>query len=201
MVLDATRLFVCSCEKTMSFDPAKLGAAYGEVSSHHQLCRTEIGAVETALATESPVCIACTQERPLFEEIAAEAGHQAVSFVNIREMAGWSADTASKTPKIEALLTAARQQAVPARLRAIESDGLCLVIGSGQSAFDAAQRLNKTLSVTLLLAASDDLVLPSELQFPVFAGRVASAAGSPGCRWLCVDVAVVPGKAGIRDAA
>lgn len=187
MVLDATKLFVCSCEKTMSFDPAKLGAAYGDVSSHHQLCRAEIGAVEKALATESPICIACTQERPLFEEIAAEAGHQGISFVNIREMAGWSADTASKTPKIEALLTAARQQAVPARLRAIESDGLCLVIGSGQSAFDAAQRLNRTLSVTLLLTATDGLILPSELQFPVFAGRVTSTTGSLGDFQLVVD--------------
>ena len=126
MVLDATKLFVCSCEKTMSIDPAKLGSAYGEVSGHTQLCRSEMGAVETALATESPICIACTQERPLFEEIAAETGHDALSFVNIREMAGWSADNASKTPKIEALLTAAKLPTVPARLRSIESDGLCL---------------------------------------------------------------------------
>ena len=187
MVLDATKLFVCSCEKTMSIDPSKLGAAYGEVSDHHQLCRSELGVIEAALATESPICIACTQERPLFEEIAADAGHQAMSFVNIREMAGWSADTASKTPKIEALLTAARQQAAPARLRAIESDGLCLVIGAGQTAFDAAQRLNRTLSVTLLLTAIDGLVLPYELQFPVFTGHVTSAAGSLGDFQLVVD--------------
>lgn len=187
MVLDATKLFVCSCEKTMAIEPSKLGAAYGEVSSHHQLCRSEMGAVETAMATGSPICIACTQERPLFEEIAADAGGHDLSFVNIREMAGWSADNASKTPKIEALLTAARQQAVPARLRTIESDGLCLVIGAGQSAFDAAQRLNRTLSVTLLLTATDDLVLPFELQFPVFTGRVTSASGSLGGFELVVD--------------
>lgn len=187
MVLDATKLFVCSCEKTMSIDPAKLGSAYSEVSGHTQLCRSEMGALETALATESPICIACTQERPLFEEIAAETGHDALSFVNIREMAGWSADNASKTPKIEALLTAAKLPTVPARLRSIESDGLCLVIGAGQAAFDAAERLNRSLSVTLLLTAVDDLVLPSELQFPIFAGRVSAATGSLGAFELVVD--------------
>jgi len=187
MVLDATRLFVCSCEKTMAVDPAKLGAAYAEVTGHHQLCRGEMKVLEAAFSTETPICIACTQERPLFEELAAEAGHEALSFVNIREMAGWSADKASKTPKMEALLTAANVPTVPARLRAIESDGLCLVIGAGQAAFDAAQRLNRTLSVTLLLTGADDLVLPSELQFPIFAGRVVSAKGSLGDFQLVVD--------------
>lgn len=187
MVLGTARLFVCNCEKTMSVDPAKLGSAYGEVSGHTQLCRSELGAVETALATESPICIACTQERPLFEEIAVEKGHDALSFINIREMAGWSADSASKTPKIEALLTAASLPTVPARLRAIESDGLCLVIGAGQAGFDTAQRLNRTLSVTLLLSAVDDLVLPSELEFPIFAGHVSTATGSLGAFELAVD--------------
>ncbi len=203
MVLDATKLFVCSCEKTMSIDPAKLGSAYGEVSGHTQLCRSEMGALETALATESPICIACTQERPLFEEIAAETGHDALSFVNIREMAGWSADNASKTPKIEALLTAAKLPTVPARLRSIESDGLCLVIGAGQAAFDAAQRLNRSLSVTLLLSAVDDLVLPSELEFPIFAGRVSSATGSLGAFELVVDgyAAMLPSSRARPDFA
>ncbi|MEM5473660.1 4Fe-4S dicluster domain-containing protein [Hoeflea sp. AS60] len=171
----------------MSVDPAKLGAAYGEVSGHHQLCRSEMGVIEAAFATDTPICIACTQERPLFEELAAEVGHQGLSFVNIREMAGWSTDKASVTPKMEALLTAAKLPTTPARLRAIESDGLCLVIGAGQAAFDAAQRLNRTLSVTLLLTGTDDLVLPSELPFPVFSGRVASASGSLGAFQLVVD--------------
>ncbi|KJS10134.1 MAG: 4Fe-4S ferredoxin [Hoeflea sp. BRH_c9] len=187
MVLDATKLFVCNCEKTMALDPSRLGSAYGEVSSHHHLCRSEMGVIETAFATKTPICIACTQERPLFEEIAAEAGHRALSFVNIREMAGWTADKTSTTPKMAALLAAAKLPATPARLRSIESDGLCLVIGKGQSAFDTALRLNRTLSVTLLLTGIDDLVLPSELPFPVFAGRVASAGGSLGAFHLVVD--------------
>ncbi|AKI01993.1 4Fe-4S dicluster domain [Hoeflea sp. IMCC20628] len=187
MVLDATRLFVCDCEKTMVLNPEKLGGSHANVSAHHHLCRSEINVLEAALATDSPICISCTQERPLFEEIAAESGHGAVSFVNIREMAGWTADTASTAPKMAALLAAAKLPVTPARLRAIESDGLCLVIGSGQAAFDTAQRLNRTLSVTLLLTRNDDLVLPSELQFPVFAGRVAAAAGSLGAFELVVD--------------
>lgn len=187
MVLDATRLFVCDCEKTMSLDPEKLANGHAIVSAHHHLCRSEMHAIEAALATEGPICIACTQERPLFEEIAAEAGHEALSFVNIREMAGWTADKTSTAPKMAALLAAAKLPVTPARLRTIESDGLCLVIGSGQAAFDTAQRLNRTLSVTLLLTQTDDLVLPSEFQFPIFAGRVASATGSLGAFELVVD--------------
>ncbi|MCY0093665.1 4Fe-4S dicluster domain-containing protein [Hoeflea ulvae] len=171
----------------MVLNPEKLGGSHAHVSAHHHLCRSEINVIEAALASEDPICISCTQERPLFEEIAAEAGHQALSFVNIREMAGWTADTASTAPKMAALLAAAKLPVTPARLRAIESDGLCLVIGSGQAAFDTAERLNRTLSVTLLLTRNDDLVLPSELQFPVFAGRVSTAAGSLGAFELVVD--------------
>lgn len=187
MVLNPTKLFVCSCEKTMTLDVSELGTAYGDVSGHHHLCRSEMSVVEAAFATGTPVCIACTQERPLFEEVAAEAEHGAVSFVNIREMAGWTADKTSTAPKMAALLAAAKLPATPARLRSIESDGLCLVIGSGQPAFDAAQRLNRTLSVTLLLTETDDLVLPSEFPFPVFCGNVASASGSLGAFELVVD--------------
>lgn len=187
MVSDTTRLFVCDCENSMVLDVPALGAGYAEVSGHRHLCRSEMKAIEAALATDSPICIACTQEQPLFEEIATETGHPSLSFVNIREMAGWTADKTPATPKMAALLAAAKLPITPARLRAIESDGLCLVIGNGQAAFDAAQRLNRTLSVTLLLTGIDDLVLPSVFQFPIFAGHVASAAGSLGAFELVVD--------------
>ncbi|MDF1606840.1 4Fe-4S binding protein [Hoeflea sp. YIM 152468] len=171
----------------MDVNASDLSAGYAQVSGHHHLCRSEMKVIEAALATEGGICIACTQERPLFEEIAAEAGHEALSFVNIREMAGWTADKAPTAPKMSALLAAANLTATPARLRSIESDGLCLVIGNGQPAFDAAQRLNRSLSVTLLLTGTDDLILPSEFEFPVFGGRVVAAGGSLGEFELVVD--------------
>ena len=56
-----------------------------------------------------PITVACTQEAPVFSEIADEGGNAALTFVNIRENAGWSRDAAKAGPKIAALLAAAAE--------------------------------------------------------------------------------------------
>ena len=77
-----------------------------EVTAGRQLCRAELERVQDALSGEEPVIIACTQEAPLFSELAAEAD-TAASFVNIRESAGWSKDAKLAGPKMAALIAAA----------------------------------------------------------------------------------------------
>jgi ferredoxin len=159
----------------------------GPAQFHHHLCRAETAAFEKALADPSPLCVACTQEAPLFAEIASEAGRDDVTFLDIRESAGWSAEASKSLPKMAALIAAATTPSVPARLRTIESDGFCLVIGSGQAAFEAAARLDRSLSVSLLLTDADDLVLPSTRDFPIFTGRVVAARGAFGAFELTID--------------
>jgi heterodisulfide reductase subunit A-like polyferredoxin len=52
--------------------------------------------------------VACTQEAPLFAEVAEEAGFEGtLRFANIRETAGWSEDGARAAPKMAALLAMA----------------------------------------------------------------------------------------------
>ncbi|WP_157014755.1 4Fe-4S dicluster domain-containing protein [Mesorhizobium xinjiangense] len=183
------RLLVCNCEKSMTVRGPTIAHAFGaeDLRVHTQLCRSEIAEYEKALEGGEPLCVACTQESPLFSEIAEEAGREAPSYVNIREMAGWSADNADPSPKMAALMATATLPVKPARLRTIESDGLCLVMGGGQAALEAAQLLNRTLSVTLLLTDRDDVILPPVLDFPVFCGRLRSARGSLGAFEVIVD--------------
>ncbi|WP_410954290.1 hypothetical protein, partial [Pseudomonas aeruginosa] len=61
--------------------------------THHLLCRREIGAFTQALDGTEGVVVACTQEKALFAEVAAQ--HEGVTapihFVNVRETGGWSA--------------------------------------------------------------------------------------------------------------
>ena len=188
-----TRCLVCDCEGTMPLDAKALerpsdGTPGGRPSVeriHRQLCRAELDAFEAALG--GPLTVACTQEAPLFAEVAEERGAPVPTFVNIRETAGWSAEAKAAHPKIAALLATATRADTPARLKTVESDGLCLVIGAGQAALEAARMLAPRLSVTLLLTEASDVLLPPVLDFAIHRGRVVGATGSFGAFELTVD--------------
>ena len=77
--------------------------------------------------------VACTQEAPLFAELAEQAGakHE-LQFVNIRETAGWSKESGLRTPKIAALLALADlPEPEPLPATSYSSGGQLLIIGSG----------------------------------------------------------------------
>ncbi len=190
MSSDDHRILVCNCEQSMALKGAALGKALGckPPVIHSHLCRGGIDAFEQTLAKGGNVVVACTQEAPLFTEIADAAGGQTdIHFVNIRENAGWCAAKTAPHAKIAALLTAAKYTPKPARLRAIQSDGLCLVYGRGSQALETAKRLSGLLSVTLLLADTDEIILPSVLDFPIVKGRITTASGGFGGFEVNVD--------------
>src|SRR3989304_2858108 len=95
MPLASKTLKLCSCNGTIPLDPRRLGEALKTkqpVVVHRELCRKEAGAFQ-AVRAGPDVIVACTQEAPLFSELAAAAQSQArITFVNIREVAGWSAE-------------------------------------------------------------------------------------------------------------
>ena len=181
---------VCNCEKTMSLDKKSLNKATERDISpiYNHLCRSQIEDFEKALDTDQPLVVACTQEAPLFGEIAAERGKdELISFVNIRETAGWSEQGEMAIPKIAALLENAIQNNTPTRLKSISSDGMCLVYGSGQQTLEYAELLADKLSVTLLLSNEEDLVIPLSCKVPIYKGRITQASGSFGDFSLEID--------------
>ena len=181
---------ICNCENTMPLDSDKLSKALGSDIGpiHNNLCRSQLAAFEAAIAGEKPVLIACTQEAALFQEVADEHDKsEQVTFVNIRENAGWSNEAENASAKIASLLKSANYEAAPARLKTIQSDGMCLVYGAGQRALDMAKILSEKLSVTLLLSSDDDLVLPQISDIPVYRGTITKAEGSFGDFSVTVD--------------
>ena len=184
MKINNKNILICNCEKTMEIDGRKLCSALGETEQlnvHSNLCRSEIAVFNQALENEQPLLIACTQEAPLFRELAQEASSPTeLSFVNIRERAGWSEAKSKTLPKIAALLKEAAYDVKPAGTTAIHSDGICLVYGNGPEALDVAHRLSARLSVTLLLKNSDDIVPPAIAAFPIYRGEISAAKGHFG---------------------
>ncbi|HET6467676.1 MAG TPA: 4Fe-4S binding protein [Geminicoccaceae bacterium] len=188
---------LCDCERTMELDGSAIArtlGAGGEPVIHTQLCRAQLDRYQAALATGRPLMVACTQEAPLFAELAEEAGSAPVLFTNIRERAGWSVEGTAAQAKIAALLAEAAVPVPPAPVLALHSAGRCLVYGPGEAALEAARRLADRLSVTLLLSAPEAELLPLALgTFPILMGRIGRLSGHLGA--FAAEVA------GLRAAA
>ena len=89
-------LILWDCLGTQSLDKDAIETATGLSCSrvHTGLCVSQLEAASTAIAAGDAL-IACQQERSTFEEIAADLEVETPAFVDLRDRAGWSADTAS----------------------------------------------------------------------------------------------------------
>ena len=69
----APHLMICTCEKTMQLDARAIGrACSARITQANQLCGLEIDRFKAALADGVPITVACTQEAPLFREVAED---------------------------------------------------------------------------------------------------------------------------------
>src|SRR3954470_21158612 len=101
MTAAKSHLLICSCEKTMPLDAQAIGrGCTATITQANQLCGLELERFKQALADGVPVTVACTQEAPLFKEVAEPFPQTELGFVNIRENAGWSTDAAAAGPKM-----------------------------------------------------------------------------------------------------
>ncbi|MCV6596863.1 MAG: 4Fe-4S binding protein [Mangrovicoccus sp.] len=190
MAKPGAKCLICNCEDSMVPDLSAMEAGSGQSMGklHHQLCRAELPEFEAALSECETVMVGCTQEAPLFAEIAEDQGSAAdLQFVNLREAAGWSDEGDQAGPKMAALLAGAGYRARPAPLREITSDGLALVIGAGQAALEAAQLLARDLPVSLLLSDDGGIVPPRQGDIAIYRGRVRKISGAFGGFDLTVD--------------
>jgi ferredoxin len=191
MRISGHRVLLCNCEATMRVDAKRIAKALGageeaDVCTH--LCRTEVERFAQALKEPGKLAVACTQEAPLFRELAAEAGRGGdVRFVNIRERAGWSADKADPAARMAALIAEGVLEGEPAGTMTVTSDGSCLVYGAGQAALETARRLQARLQVSLLLSDAGDVIAPSVVDVPIYRGRIVKASGHFGQFDVTVD--------------
>jgi ferredoxin len=179
------RLLVCDCQRTMEIDGKRLARAMSmdePLPVYHELCRSQLSAFEAALGSSEEIHVACTQEAPLFREVAEEkvGADNKLKFTNIRERAGWCAAKSDALPKIAALLAEAAHLPKPTGVASLKSEGLCLVYGKGQAALDVAFELAGRLSVTVLLSDPQDALPPSIASVPIYRGRISRASGHIG---------------------
>jgi ferredoxin len=179
-------VFLCSCEDTMPLDigAVRRGCRGADVKTANELCRAELEQFRAAAAA-GPLIVGCTQEAPLFGESAGAAAD--LTFANVRETAGWSAQAANAGPKMAALLAAAAEPDPEIPFVSLSSEGVILIYGRDEKAIEAGTLLKEHLDVTVLLSRPGD-VAPSRVNnFPVAKGTIRSAAGRLGNFDIVVD--------------
>jgi len=172
---------ICDCNKTQPLDAQALGQSLNEsLTLHTSLCRREAGAFVQAVQGSEPVLVACTQEQRLFGELAqeAEAKTSVIRFVNIRETGGWSRDAKQATPKIAALLAAARlDDPEPVPTVTFKSAGRLLILGPLDAAEQAAALLADNLDITVLAQGPGEAGGAQTRRWPVLTGEVVRLDG------------------------
>ncbi|MDP2165075.1 MAG: 4Fe-4S binding protein [Hydrogenophaga sp.] len=166
----------------MPLNAKALGEALDEdLTLHTTLCRRDAPAFQKACRSSDDLVVACTQESRLFTELA-EQTEGAVSldvrpihFVNIRETGGWGREAAKATPKMAALLAAARlPDAEPVPTVTYKSAGRLLVMGALEDAERAAALVADVLDVTLMATGGAGM---QARRFPVVAGDLPQVRG------------------------
>lgn len=191
------KILICSCEDTMPLDAdaVRRGCKGAKINSFRHLCRAELGQFRAAITDDAPLIVGCTQEAPLFSEIAEARD---VTFVNLRETAGWSAQAAQAGPKMAALVAAAAEPMPEYSMVSLSSEGVTLIYGSDAQAIEAAELLAEHLDITVLLKRAEEIPPPRVASYPIVRGTIRSATGHLGAFELVVDNYAAP-KPSSRD--
>lgn len=177
---------LCDCNHSYSLDAAARACAGGDAALpvHHALCGRELPLLEADLAAGKQVAVSCTQELALFGELAESVGAAGqASFFNLRETAGWSAESTQATPKLAALIAAATAlpEVEPVQGVQISAGRALAIVGEAGVALGWAERLAASFEVAVLITdRAGDAELPAGNAYPVWSGQPQSLTGHLG---------------------
>jgi len=169
-------------------DTVRRGCRGATIETAGQLCRAELDRFRAAIAAGAPLIVGCTQEAPLFAEVAQDPNSTAgLTFVNVRETAGWSSQAADAGPKMAALLAAAAEPVSAVPLVALASEGVIMVYGRDEQAIEAADLLSEHLDVTVMVTNPSGLAPRRVSEYPIVKGTIRGAKGHLGAFEIVVD--------------
>lgn len=166
----------------MPLDPKALGQALDEdLTLHTTLCRRDAPAFQKATRSRDDLVVACTQESRLFNELSTQTDgaisldERPIRFVNLRETGGWGREAKQATPKMAALLAAARlPEPEPVPTVTYKSEGRLLIIGPLERTEALAALVSDALDVTLLATGGSGQQVRL---YPVLAGQLQNLRG------------------------
>ena len=174
----------------MPLDGAALRACLrgAEVVAGRHMCRAELERARAVIAGDGPLTIACTQEAPLFTEIAAEtegaARHHVRQYPRDRRLVEGRQGRRAENRRA----ARGRRRALPeAGTVSLASEGVTLIYGGDERALEAARLLKDHLAVTVLIKPPAELSPPRRTEFALAKGVVRAAKGYLGAFELTID--------------
>ncbi len=169
------------------------GCKGASLATARHLCRTQLDQFRRLARGEGELVVGCTQEAPLFRQIAEDERLPArLSFVNLRENAGWSREADNAGAKMAALIAAAAVPLPAIVPVTLESRGVTLIYGRDEVAIEAGRRLQDRLDITVILTGATDIVPPRRVEFPIRRGKIRTAKGRLGAFELTLDSVAEP---------
>ncbi len=162
-----------------------------DVKTAHQLCRAEFAQFQAAAVRGDALVVGCTQEAPLFRDAGGRDSAD-MTFVNLRETAGWSDEAADAGPKMAALIAVAQVAQPEIPLVGLASEGVILIYGRDEQAVETGMLLKDHLDVTVLLSHPAGIAPRSVNEFPIAQGTIRLASGHLGAFDILVDDFALP---------
>jgi ferredoxin len=192
------QLITCDClgSQAIDADALSLATGFNVAKPCTALCTTQIDLAAAAL-TQGDAIFCCAQESLRFDALAEDMGLEPAPSFDLRDRAGWTADTGNLVPKMSALAAEALLPAPTAKSLDVVSEGLCLIIGKADVALQTAAQLKDHLGVTVLL--EDASSIPDTHDFDVIVGKLRRASGSLGQFEVVIDALqmIEPGGRGL----
>jgi ferredoxin len=164
------------------------GCGGAQIETAKQLCRGELRRFRSIAAAADSLIVGCTQEAPVLIDAAQEERQEpALTFVNVRETAGWSAQADAAGPKMAALIAAAAEAMPQVPYHTTTSGGVVLIYGRDERAMEAARLLKDHLDVTVMITKPTALAPIRVNEFPLVKGTIRSAKGHLGNFEVVVD--------------
>ena len=179
-------LILCDCSGTNHLNSKDLSEVTGLACSqvHTAMCTSQIDSAAKAV-TDGKAILCCTQEWRTFQALADELEVPMPPLLDLRDRAGWSADKASKLPKMSALVAEALVPRPAQKTMDVASEGVCLILSNDATEMGVAEQLSEYLSVTLLVPnPTDDM--PSR-NYDIIAGNLRRATGTLGNFEVTID--------------
>lgn len=184
----------CTCLGSLSPDLGALERAglapFG--GPVNELCGADFERLSEAVAevaeTGAPLVIGCRRKEGMFAQAFAASDLEiSPGYVDVHAQALWSDEAAAAGPKLAALQAKAAVELPPVQTVSYESNGVTLILGSGEPALELARALQGKLDVTVLLRPGSQALPRSADAFPVAQGRVREAKGWLGAFTLLID--------------